>query len=105
MKTIILGGFGFWGWSTALRLSHKGHRVATVDNLSHRRIEDALINRFDCDGDYGTVLKDALLAETAEIAGRFKKRFDPAGAPARSLWTRDNRPGVAPPGLLQENAR
>lgn len=102
MKTIILGGFGFWGKPMALRLSRTGHRLATVNNRSHWRIKDAFINRFDNDGN---CVPDAPLADTAGLVERFKGRFDPAGAPARSLSTRDSRPGVARHEMLQENAR
>ena len=39
MKIIVLGGDGFCGWASALRLSKKGHDVFIIDNLSRRRIE------------------------------------------------------------------
>lgn len=42
MKIAILGGDGFCGWPAALHLSHKGHEVTIVDNLSRRRIDDEL---------------------------------------------------------------
>ncbi|WP_108396280.1 NAD-dependent epimerase/dehydratase family protein [Devosia submarina] len=42
------------------------------------------------------LLKDALLNETLEIVERYKDRFNPEVVPARSLWTRDNRPGLVP---------
>ena len=39
-KTIlVLGGDGFCGWPTALRLSEAGYAVVIVDNLSRRRID------------------------------------------------------------------
>jgi len=42
-KTIlVLGGDGFCGWPTALRLSAEGHRVTIIDNLSRRRIDAEL---------------------------------------------------------------
>ena len=36
---IVLGGDGFCGWPTALHLSHAGHEVLIVDNLSRRKID------------------------------------------------------------------
>ena len=39
MKVMVLGGDGFCGWPTALRLSKEGHDVTIVDNLSRRKIE------------------------------------------------------------------
>ena len=42
MKVIILGGDGFCGWPTALHLSHLGHDVVIVDNLSRRNIDNEL---------------------------------------------------------------
>lgn len=39
MKVIVLGGDGFCGWPTALHLSHLGHEVVIVDNLSRRKID------------------------------------------------------------------
>jgi UDP-sulfoquinovose synthase len=42
LKVLILGGDGFCGWPTALHLSARGHRVAIVDNLSRRNIDNEL---------------------------------------------------------------
>ncbi len=42
MKVIIFGGDGFCGWPTSLHLSHKGHDVVIVDNLSRRNIDNEL---------------------------------------------------------------
>tara|TARA_B110000483_G_scaffold144714_1_gene172717 strand:- start:129 stop:344 length:216 start_codon:yes stop_codon:yes gene_type:complete len=42
MKIIVLGGDGFCGWASALRLSKKGHDVSIIDNLSRRRIDREL---------------------------------------------------------------
>ena len=42
MKVIILGGDGFCGWPAALHLSHIGHDVVIVDNLSRRNIDNEL---------------------------------------------------------------
>lgn len=39
MKVVVLGGDGFCGWPTALHLSHRGHDVVIVDNLSRRKID------------------------------------------------------------------
>ena len=42
-KTVlVLGGDGFCGWPTALRLSEAGYDVTIVDNLSRRRIDQEL---------------------------------------------------------------
>ncbi len=38
-RVIVLGGDGFCGWPTALRLSSEGYDVAIVDNLSRRKID------------------------------------------------------------------
>ncbi len=42
MRIIVLGGDGFCGWPTALHLSHAGHDVVIVDNLSRRNIDNEL---------------------------------------------------------------
>ncbi|WP_213269593.1 NAD-dependent epimerase/dehydratase family protein [Hyphomonas sp.] len=39
MRVLILGGDGYCGWPTALRLSERGGTVAIVDNFSRRRID------------------------------------------------------------------
>jgi UDP-sulfoquinovose synthase len=39
---VVLGGDGFCGWPTSLRLSAEGHSVTIVDNLSRRRIDAEL---------------------------------------------------------------
>ena len=41
-NVLVLGGDGFCGWPTALRLSAAGHRATIVDNLSRRRIDEEL---------------------------------------------------------------
>lgn len=41
-KIIVLGGDGFCGWPTALKLSAEGHAITIVDNLSRRRIDAEL---------------------------------------------------------------
>jgi UDP-sulfoquinovose synthase len=42
MKVIVLGGDGFCGWPTSLKLAKFGHEVTIVDNLSRRAIDDEL---------------------------------------------------------------
>ncbi len=42
MKILVLGGDGFCGWPTALRLSARGHDVTIADNLSRRAIDKEL---------------------------------------------------------------
>lgn len=42
------------------------------------------------------LLKDGVMREALEIVQRYKDRFDPNVVPARSLWTRENRPGIVP---------
>ena len=80
MKVLVLGGDGFCGWPTSLHLSRCGHEVVIVDNFARRdadlelqapsltpiaplatRLDPRLINRFDYDGDYGTVLNRFLI--------------------------------------------
>ncbi len=41
-SALVLGGDGFCGWPTALHLSANGIRVAIVDNLSRRKIDEEL---------------------------------------------------------------
>src|SRR5690242_16482033 len=38
MKVLILGGDGYLGWPTAMRLSKAGHEVMAVDNYLRRRL-------------------------------------------------------------------
>jgi UDP-sulfoquinovose synthase len=38
-KVVVLGGDGFCGWPTSLRLSNDGYDVIIVDNLSRRKID------------------------------------------------------------------
>jgi len=38
-RIIVLGGDGFCGWPTSLRLSREGYDVIIVDNLSRRKID------------------------------------------------------------------
>lgn len=37
VRVLILGGDGYLGWPTAMRLSGRGHEVTVVDNFSRRR--------------------------------------------------------------------
>jgi UDP-sulfoquinovose synthase len=39
MKVMVLGGDGFCGWPTALKLVNRGHNVMIVDNFSRRGID------------------------------------------------------------------
>lgn len=39
MKIFVLGGDGFCGWPTALKLAKNGHKVFILDNLSRRQID------------------------------------------------------------------
>ena len=39
MRVLIIGGDGYLGWPTAMRLSSRGHDVCVVDNFSKRKIE------------------------------------------------------------------
>ena len=41
-RVLVLGGDGFCGWPTALRLSAQGYTVGIVDNLSRRNIDNEL---------------------------------------------------------------
>ena len=41
-RILILGGDGFCGWPTALRLSAQGYSVGIIDNLSRRNIDNEL---------------------------------------------------------------
>lgn len=41
-KVIIVGGDGFCGWPTALRLAANGHEILILDNLSRRSIDNEL---------------------------------------------------------------
>jgi UDP-sulfoquinovose synthase len=49
MKVLILGGDGYLGWPTAMRLSAQGHEVMVVDNYLRRRLarEESVEPLFD----------------------------------------------------------
>jgi len=42
MKIFVLGGDGFCGWPTSLKLAAEGHKVYVIDNLSRRSIDEEL---------------------------------------------------------------
>lgn len=42
MNIVVLGGDGFCGWPTSLKLSKSGHSVTILDNLSRRNIDEEL---------------------------------------------------------------
>ncbi len=42
MRILVLGGDGYLGWPTALRLSEHGHEVAIADNFARRHYDDEL---------------------------------------------------------------
>ena len=42
MRIMVLGGDGFCGWPTSLKLAKHGHSVMIVDNFSRRRIDTEL---------------------------------------------------------------
>lgn len=42
MKILVLGGDGFCGWPTALKLAKASHRIVIVDDLSRRQIDKQL---------------------------------------------------------------
>lgn len=42
MRIIVIGGDGFVGWPTSLRLSADGHRVTIVDNFARRNADQEL---------------------------------------------------------------
>ena len=45
MKIIILGGDGFCGWPTALKLAKANHEILIIDNLSRRLIDEELSSK------------------------------------------------------------
>jgi UDP-sulfoquinovose synthase len=42
MKIVVLGGDGFCGWPTSLKLAKEGHEIIIVDNMSRRAIDSEL---------------------------------------------------------------
>ena len=74
-----------------------GASVAMVDNPRKEAAENTLkvSNRsFRRLGLDPILLRDALLDETLEVVERYKHRANFEAVPAKSLWTKDNRPGV-----------
>ena len=129
MRVLVLGGDGFCGWPTSLYLSNPGsvyHMTKALDQLMfalyakndglriadlHQGIvwgtqtdqtaaDERLINRFDYDGDYGTVRNDHFLAlglrptllcegpltDVREVAARYAHRADLRKIISRSVW-------------------
>jgi UDP-sulfoquinovose synthase len=73
-----------------------GAAVAMVDNPRKEAAENTLrvSNRgFKAMGLNPILLRDGLLAETLDIVETYKHRAVFDAIPAKSLWTRDNRPG------------
>ena len=66
MKIIVLGGDGFCGWPTSLKLAKAGHDVTIVDNLSRRVID--------------LELSSGSLTEIASIRDRIAAANDHVGA-------------------------
>jgi len=76
-----------------------GAELANVDNPRKEAESNSLraSNRtFRTLGLNPILLKDGVMREALEIVQRYKDRFDPKVVPARSLWTRENRPGIVP---------
>ena len=42
MRVLVIGGDGFCGWPTSLRMSSLGHKVTIIDNFSRRAIDSEL---------------------------------------------------------------
>src|SRR5438045_8488991 len=42
MNVLVVGGDGYLGWPTALRLSARGHEVGIVDNLVRRQYDEEM---------------------------------------------------------------
>ena len=74
-----------------------GARIAYVDNPRKEAAENDLRvsnATFRALGLKPILLDQQLFNETIEIVERFKDRYNPAVVAARSVWTRDNKPGV-----------
>lgn len=76
-----------------------GAEIALVDNPRNEaaendlRVSNATFRALGLDP---ILLKDALLSETLEIAARYIGRHNPDAVPSTALWTRNNKPGIAP---------
>jgi UDP-sulfoquinovose synthase len=68
-KVIVLGGDGFCGWPTCLRLSDAGHSVVVVDNLSRRNIDTEL----GCDSLTPIQSPEVRLQAWKEVSGKEMK--------------------------------
>ncbi len=66
MRILVLGGDGYLGWPTAMRLSAHGHEVAILDDLSRRRWHEELGS--------GSLTPIASLADRAEAWGELTGR-------------------------------
>lgn len=62
MKILVLGGDGFCGWPTSLRLAKDGHNVLIIDNLSRRHIDNELSSN--------SLTDIASVSERLEVANR-----------------------------------
>ena len=62
-KVIVVGGDGFCGWASALRLANYGHEVLIVDNLSRRSIDDEM--------SANSIVPIAPIKERIAVANRF----------------------------------
>jgi UDP-sulfoquinovose synthase len=74
-----------------------GARIAYVDNPRNEDAENDLLMSnaaFRSLGLDPILLREQLFGETMEIVERFKSRYNPKMVAARSLWTRNNRPGL-----------
>src|SRR5690625_3775442 len=74
-----------------------GAEVANVTNPRKEDAENDLHARNDLFLDLGlkpTLLNEGLLLEVTDIAGRYRDRADLSKIPARSTWTRNQKPGV-----------
>lgn len=65
-RIIVLGGDGFCGWPTSLRLSQAGYDVTIVDNLSRRKIDVEL----GCRSLTPIATIEARLAAWEEVTGK-----------------------------------
>lgn len=65
-RILVLGGDGFCGWPTSLRLSAAGYEVTIVDNLSRRKIDVEL----ECDSLTPIRPVSQRLATWQEVTGR-----------------------------------
>ena len=65
MNILILGGDGFCGWPTSLRLARLGHEITIADNLVRRAVD--------------LKLSSASLTDIASVAARLAAAHDHAG--------------------------